>query len=1333
MKLSSHGRKRARASSPPSSQSWAVPAASASASQSLAAAAAEEDDEWDLLARRALGQLLAVRCSPAADAEAADADAALDLALASARPWARALQRVAGGGGLLARAERGWDSARVDALADALDDCDAPVLGALLRPARAPAGCFLSGAVALLASPRLQAALLPRLVPRVADDGSVAAGVLRCLAALEHVWDVPALSKLVTDVLPLADADAQREVLAVLPELADLSCATQVVAAVQSFADSEPARLGDVFGCLERLPKPPALEPALRKWSLQYLGSGGEAHLGAVVGFLLGTGSTDDRAAVLADVIADWNILCPGAGRPAAVAPEECCAQFRVVEAVARHLEWDPAMARRSWRVLAARSSAGAAPAGLDLWVLVLYFGFPDHRRAVERSLAKMLSAGRLTAAAIRAGYSGRHELVQLQFDALLGLSGWMLAQDAGHEVGCALYSVLLQDAAVNSLVDGAERYAAVVAELAAHASPFGAARPAERVAALTVLEDAGRLQPVHMRHCAEYVRALLDGVHLAEPVEVWLLYSTLAGFACGDQQRSEDAAAHARYLHVLLSKQLLQTKPRYIMCGALGTLAAALRLCSAGAATALHREEIEQSVDTLLFRTVSTPGGWRAVLEALNFVFPLHGESMPTELVQQILHCLDGELNHCFRSAGAVREFLLRSDLPYECEVWFSENPADVALFASLVHETGVGRPSRALYVLGPLVQAAVSLERGRGGVGRRMYANSGSLLASYATFRNAAGQSPEVCVELLASAVAALSFEGAAIRLRVEDPLRRGADSVTAWLRKRAVLEMALDDGLAASSMDVQLAVQERIGLSRSAEEHADALRAARASGWALLHVGALGSSVSALGPAVAEVALERLCDDVVASGSDEPQPGPWRIRLVIVARVLAETRWTLEEWHRMRSDLTSEAAELVARRLLPRLLGVMDSLCGRGTPLVADASPGDQGAEERESGVALQCTLFALLLELLHERHCQDDRYHRAVLAGVGGAAVCLAPAATEAERRRLGAMTLRSLFMRIEEYCGFVSSIAAASACVRGMLRAGELLRGMDSELATAVVGRAGRHCVQFAAHDWFERSLREYRSELHARELRGFLQAAVRSSTAPLRLLAVLLFDHLSTLLPGSIAEELERPEHLEGNGSDEAWLDEVGTLRSLGTETYPLYYGTLFDELASLPRERVLQLQDGAEADPLELDANLDRVQVHVLLFLAFLTMTKAADDSDTAILAAAMRSGRRYLDGFVRELLPFLQAHFKHRPRAVLRLFKYLQSGTRLLQALCTDHKTSGMTASTLSIIPGLRRSLESLIFKVKMMLQVNGCLESFQVGVLKNKDRFGNAANAE
>ncbi|KAJ9576903.1 hypothetical protein L9F63_006521 [Diploptera punctata] len=100
----------------------------------------------------------------------------------------------------------------------------------------------------------------------------------------------------------------------------------------------------------------------------------------------------------------------------------------------------------------------------------------------------------------------------------------------------------------------------------------------------------------------------------------------------------------------------------------------------------------------------------------------------------------------------------------------------------------------------------------------------------------------------------------------------------------------------------------------------------------------------------------------------------------------------------------------------------------------------------------------------------------------------------------------------------------------------------------------------------------------------------------------------------------------------------------------------------------------------------------------------------------------AYIKQSQAILKMFLSDGMPVLETLLRSKREDVPGMLKVLQVTTRYLHALCVStkkEKLSGLTA----YVPVVRKTLETLIFRVKAMLVANNCTDAFWMGNLKNK----------
>ena len=142
-------------------------------------------------------------------------------------------------------------------------------------------------------------------------------------------------------------------------------------------------------------------------------------------------------------------------------------------------------------------------------------------------------------------------------------------------------------------------------------------------------------------------------------------------------------------------------------------------------------------------------------------------------------------------------------------------------------------------------------------------------------------------------------------------------------------------------------------------------------------------------------------------------------------------------------------------------------------------------------------------------------------------------------------------------------------------------------------------------------------------------------------------------------------------------------------------------------------------------------EATFQRMSLHFIETLRVCT-DEAVARRDRATLACAMRHGRVFIEAVVQHLIPVWMAHYENWQAYIAQACARLQKSTRMYQRLCAyakEQRQGALAAQT----PGLKKALESFLYRVKGMLQANSCLSSFWVGNLRHKDLEGQVVGSQ
>lgn len=108
------------------------------------------------------------------------------------------------------------------------------------------------------------------------------------------------------------------------------------------------------------------------------------------------------------------------------------------------------------------------------------------------------------------------------------------------------------------------------------------------------------------------------------------------------------------------------------------------------------------------------------------------------------------------------------------------------------------------------------------------------------------------------------------------------------------------------------------------------------------------------------------------------------------------------------------------------------------------------------------------------------------------------------------------------------------------------------------------------------------------------------------------------------------------------------------------------------------------------------------------------------------AILVAEMKLGFKFVESFVKKVLPMCEKHFNNYRRKIVAIIKTFQKLTRTMQSLIAYGKRE-RDSLILKETPKLKKILELFIYKVRAMMKRENCLEAVWVGNLKPKNIDG------
>ncbi|KAF9150212.1 Fanconi anemia group D2 protein [Linnemannia schmuckeri] len=174
----------------------------------------------------------------------------------------------------------------------------------------------------------------------------------------------------------------------------------------------------------------------------------------------------------------------------------------------------------------------------------------------------------------------------------------------------------------------------------------------------------------------------------------------------------------------------------------------------------------------------------------------------------------------------------------------------------------------------------------------------------------------------------------------------------------------------------------------------------------------------------------------------------------------------------------------------------------------------------------------------------------------------------------------------------------------------------------------------------------------------------------------------------------------------------------------LTTQTFTTYTKVLYVQLVGL-------VSEFAEDHFDSIDAVFSHISDLSLCFQKLAAFVKSSDKRE--VLAVTLKHSKIFMDQFIKRVLPFMGVHFRGHQDTVAKIFKnHLQSATRSLQNVC-GHAKASREQSLTAMVPAIRKTMESLIFEVKLMLENNDASAAFWLGNLKHRNLAGEEISSQ
>ncbi|KAF9359265.1 Fanconi anemia group D2 protein [Mortierella sp. AD094] len=170
--------------------------------------------------------------------------------------------------------------------------------------------------------------------------------------------------------------------------------------------------------------------------------------------------------------------------------------------------------------------------------------------------------------------------------------------------------------------------------------------------------------------------------------------------------------------------------------------------------------------------------------------------------------------------------------------------------------------------------------------------------------------------------------------------------------------------------------------------------------------------------------------------------------------------------------------------------------------------------------------------------------------------------------------------------------------------------------------------------------------------------------------------------------------------------------------------TFTTYTKVLHIQLAALAGEF-------SEENFEDTQAALDHISGLCLCFQRLAAFVKSNDKRE--VLGVTLKHSKVFMEQFIKRVLPFLGIHFRGHQDTVAKIFKnHLQAATRSLQNVCSHAKAS-REQTLMVMVPSIKKTMESLIFEVKLMLENNDAGAAFWLGNLKHRNLRGEEISSQ
>ncbi|CAB4065708.1 FANCD2 [Lepeophtheirus salmonis] len=254
---------------------------------------------------------------------------------------------------------------------------------------------------------------------------------------------------------------------------------------------------------------------------------------------------------------------------------------------------------------------------------------------------------------------------------------------------------------------------------------------------------------------------------------------------------------------------------------------------------------------------------------------------------------------------------------------------------------------------------------------------------------------------------------------------------------------------------------------------------------------------------------------------------------------------------------------------------------------------------------------------------------------------------------------------------------------------------ETLKNLDDsdEESTYVNGKTGELCENFLKKEWKDPSGKLDKTSLYKKNVEYILTQ--------------FLSNQETTELLEKYIDELEV---VVESGKSSLYC-------TFTTATLQFHFRALFVSLIYYAQTITYGVRKNHEEQ-------LDAWSALIMLLYKLVMVVKVTPSR--VLISVVAKQSRVFLNHFIKNGMPMIDKIFKSSKLDVVSILKSLQRVTRFLQHVCSHSKLQN-DLNLSNYVPLLKKTLETFVYRVKVTLAYNDCLDAFLMGNLKNRNLQG------